>query len=216
MSTDIQITQLEKAIYKRAQLLADTHLHAARQHCDRILVEANRRLRQQEEKEVALAKVAADQAYRRRVQANEIRMQAELDQLRWSLVQSVMSRLESHLKTLTQQQDKYVPLLKQYFKYAALALDSQELVAEVNATDYALLVGQWEEFVKDTVPDKYCELAVQKTSHSIGGLLVRYKDNRVRVDNTFEGILIRLENELYQVITAQLFATPSSLSCDRL
>jgi V/A-type H+-transporting ATPase subunit E len=215
VSTDTQITQLEKAIYKRAQTLADTHLHAARQHCDRILVDANRRLRQQEEREIALAKVAADQTYRRHVQASEIRMQAELDQLRWSLVQSVMSRLEAHLKTLTQQQDKYIPLLKQYFKNAALALDSQELVAEVNANDYVLLSAQWEEFVKDTMPDKKCELIAQ-SRHSIGGLLVRHKDNRVRVDNTFEGVLIRLENELYQIITAQLFATTTALSCDKL
>jgi len=210
VSTDTQITQLEKAIYKRAQILADTHLHAARQQCDRILVETNRRLRQQEDREINIAKVAADQAYRRHVQASEIRMQAELDQLRWSLVQSVMNRLEAHLKMLTQQHDKYISLLKQYFKSAAQVLDSQALIVEVNADDYALLSKQWEAFVQETAPDKKCELTV-KTRNSIGGLLVRSQDNRVRVDNTFEGLILRLENELYQAITAQLFATTTSI-----
>jgi len=210
VTTDTQITQLEKAIYKRAQILADTHLHAARQQCDRILVDSNRRLRQKEDREIAIAKVVADQSYRRHVQASEIRMQAELDQLRWSLVQSVMSRLQTHLKTLTQQQDQYIPLLKQYFKSATQALDSKELVVEVNTDDHALLAPQWKDFIKDSAPDRKCELAVKKRN-SIGGLLVRSKDNRVRVDNTFEGLILRLENELYQVITAQLFATTTSI-----
>jgi len=210
VTTDTQITQLEKAIYKRAQILADTHLHAARQQCDRILVESNRRLREQEEREIAVAKVAADQSYRRHVQASEIRMQAELDQLRWSLVQSVMSRLQAHLKTLTQQHDSYISLLKQYFKNAAQILESKELVVEVNGEDYALLIDRWEDFVKETASDKKCELKAKK-HNSIGGLLVRDKDNRVRVDNTFEGLILRLENELYQTITAQLFATTTSI-----
>jgi V/A-type H+-transporting ATPase subunit E len=45
----------------------------------------------------------------------------------------------------------------------------------------------------------------------MGGLLVHDLEDRIRVDNTFEGLVERLENELHQVIIAQLFAMTTPL-----
>ncbi len=59
------------------------------------------------------------------------------------------------------------------------------------------------------VPNKHCSLEISKQPLT-GGVLVRNKTDRIRIDNTFEGLMARLENELYQVITAQLFATATS------
>jgi V/A-type H+/Na+-transporting ATPase subunit E len=206
MSTETQLQQLESAIRKRAQNLADNQLSAAQQKHDQILADATKRLNKREEREIEIAKAAAEQAYRRRVQASEIKMQAELDQLRWTLLQSVMSLLHEHLKQLSQHQENYIHLLKQYLKNAVTLFEDQELVVEVNADDHGLLAPQWEEFVKDCVPDKQCTLSVS-TQSITGGLLVRNKADRIRIDNTFEGLIARMENEIYQAITTQLFAS---------
>ncbi len=206
MSTETQLQQLESAIRKRAQTLADNQLLAAQQKHDQILADATKRLNKREERETEIAKAAAEQAYRRRVQASEIKMQAELDQLRWTLLQSVMSLLHEHLRQLSQQEESYVNLLKQYLKNAVSLFEDQELVVEVNADDHALLAPQWEDFVKDYVPEKQCTLSVSTQSFS-GGLLVRNKADRIRIDNTFEGLIARLESDIYQAIMAQLFAS---------
>jgi len=201
MSTHTQIEQLESAIHKRAQVLAESHLSAAQAQREKMLAESAKRLRRREEREIEMAKAEAEQEYRRIVQASEIKMQAELDQLRWKLLQSVINHLYEHLKRL--RKTTYINLLKQYFISAAQQIEDEALVVEVNHHDHALLAPQWEEIVK-SVPDKQCTLS-DSHQQSTGGVLVRA--DRIRIDNTFEGLIARLEDELYQIITAQLFAS---------
>lgn len=210
MNANTQLEQLESAIRQRAQTLADNHRQTAQQQREKILADSAKRLRQREEQATEIAKAAAEREYRRQVQASEIKMQAELDQLRWTLVQSVITNLQEQLRQLSQQQTIYVNLLKQYLKNAAQLFEDDNLVVEVNAHDHVLLAPQWEEIVDECVPNKHCTLSASSQPFT-GGLLVRNQEDRIRVDNTFEGLIARLENELYQVITAQLFvqATPT-------
>lgn len=206
MNSETQLEQLEKAIQLRAQSLVDSHLQTAKQQREKILEESARRLAKREERENELAKAAAEQEYRRRVQASEIKMQAELDKLRWILVQAVVSHLQKQLKSLREKSTSYVELLKQYLIHAANLLEDDELVVEVNNQDHLLLSPQWEAIINDCVPDKRCHLSASAQSFS-GGLLVRNQEDRIRIDNTFEGLIARLENKLHETITAQLFAS---------
>ena len=75
-----QVEQLENAIQQRAKTLANAHLQAAHEQRDKILADSAKRLQLREKREIDIAKSAADQDYRRRVQASEIKMQAKLDQ----------------------------------------------------------------------------------------------------------------------------------------
>lgn len=204
MTTNTQLEQLENAILKRAQTLADAQLHDAQQQCEQIQQEFNQRLQRREEHEINLAKAVAEKIYRRHVQANEIKMHSELDQLRWSLVQMIMTQLKHRLQQLREKPESYLALLRQYFMSAVVALERDHIVVEVNAQDYELLVAQWETLISECIPNKKCNLTINKKA-SIGGLLIRDEGNRIQIDNTFEGLISRLETELYQVITAQLF-----------
>ncbi len=199
-----QLEQLETAIRNQAKNLADSNLQAAEQQSIKILADANKQLAKKEEREIEKAQVAAEQEYRRKVQAGEIAMQAELDQLRWSLVQSVMANMQQHLQNLTS--DSYINLLKQYLTHTATLFEDEKLIIEVNAEDYQLLAPQWETIVNECVPDKKCILSME-TKKITGGLIIHNAVNRIRIDNSFEGLISRLENEIYQVITAQLFAS---------
>lgn len=203
MNTPLE--QLEYAILNRARTLADSQLRTAQQEQEKILTDSAKRLHLREEREVEMAKAMADQEYRRQIQASEIKMHAEVDQLRWTLIQSVMGQLKEHLKKLIDQHPTYENLLKQYLTQASQLFQEDELVIEVNAQDHALLSSQWSDFLKD-LPRKQFNLIVS-AQHFTGGLLVRNQQDRQRIDNTFEGLIARRENELYQVITAQLFAS---------
>jgi len=204
------LEQLESAIRQQAENLANTHLEAAQQKAEQIFADSAKRLQKREQREREIAEVTANQEFRRRVQASEIKMQAELDQLRWALVQSVLADLQVQLKELRQENDTYISLLKQYLKNAAQLFDEKELVVEVNADDHLLLAPLWDSFINDAVPDKICKLLASNKNFS-GGLLVRNEVDRIRVDNTFEGLIERLENEIYQIITTQLFASVTSI-----
>jgi V/A-type H+-transporting ATPase subunit E len=198
-----QLEQLENAIRKQAKNIADGNLQVAQQQRIKILADANRQTNKCEQREIEKAQAAAEQEYRRRVQAGEIAMQAELDQLRWSLIQSVLDNLQQYLQNLTT--DDYINLLKQYLKHTAMEFAEQDLVVEVNARDYKLLAPQWEAILLECVSNKNCTLSVENKSIT-GGLLIHNQANRIRIDSSFEGLISRLENEIYQVITTQLFA----------
>jgi V/A-type H+-transporting ATPase subunit E len=204
------LEQLENAIRQQAIKLANSHLNAAKQQAEQILVDSNQNLQQREKYERNQSQAAADQEYRRRVQANEIKMQAELDQLRWSLVQSVLADLRAHLKQLRQNQQIYIPLLKQYLKNATQLFDETELVVEVNSKDELLLKPIWQDFIAEIAAEKTFTLLVS-SEHFTGGLLIRNQTDRIRIDNTFEGLIERLKYELYQVIITQLFASVTSI-----
>ena len=204
MSTDTQLEQLETAILKQAQTQAQTHLQAGQQQNDRIVADSAKRLQQREQREIGIAKIAAEQEYRRQVQASEIKMQAELDQLRWSLVQAIITDLYKHLTQLCQQKTVYVELLQQYLQNAVTLFETDDLVVIVNSQDRAMLASQWDDITKNL--KQPCSLATE-TATVTGGLLVRDQADRIRINNTFEGLIARQESQLYQVITAQLFAS---------
>ena len=97
MSPRAEIDELESALLERAKALAAEYLAQAESERHRIVAEANDRLQLREEHEILAAKAAAERAFRRRMQAAEIKEQEELDRLRWSLVRDVMDRLQKQL-----------------------------------------------------------------------------------------------------------------------
>jgi V/A-type H+-transporting ATPase subunit E len=208
MTLNNQLEKLETAILQQAQALAENQRQIAQQHCAKILAASTKRLQMWEERETHNAKETAEQVYRRQVQASELKMQAELDRLRWHLVQAVLDKLRHRLTQLCTQPHRYLPLLKQYLAYAApLLTESKTLVVEVNRRDYEWLQPQWVEITKEISLSTQEYTLLASPRDFIGGLLIRDLADRVRLDNTFEGLINRLENELYQIIVAQLFAS---------
>ena len=198
-----QLAALENAILSRAHHLVDTQHQAAQQQREKILADANKQVHFKEERETETAKIAAEQAYRRQVQASEIKLHAQLDQLRWSLIQSVMSKLHARLQEVVKHTDSYLALLQQYFGQAAQVIEREALIVEANERDYDLLSKHWVDFTEHT--SKSCSLA-KSTQVMTGGIIVTSDDNRIRVDYSFEGLVRQLEDDIYQLITALLFA----------
>jgi len=199
-----QVAALEKAIYERARNLADEHLQQARRARERIREDSADRLRLLEEKEVLVGKAKAEREFRRRVQASEIRLQAELDRLRWGLVQSVMEGLKARLTDISANPEQYLPLFIRLLAQAARAIERDEVVAMVSDPDHRRFADQWEEMAQQAVPEKKLTLSAE-TCPCSGGVLLKSIDERISVDNTFEGRITRMEEELHRVILERLF-----------
>lgn len=202
-----QVTELESAILQRANRLAVEFRQRAERSRDNILREASDRLRLHEEREVLLAKAMAERAYRRQVQANELRLRAQMDQVRWNLAKEVQERLLDRAAAFTKDADPYLPALARLLAAAVAEFPADvELVAEVNAEDRQQLAPQWPEFAEEAVPGRPIALGAEPV-HCTGGVIVRTPDNRIRVDNTFEGRLERLQAEVLRAVTERLFAS---------
>jgi len=198
-----QVKELETAILQRADRLAAEYRTRAERSRDNILSEAHERLRLREEREVLLAKAQAERAYRRKVQANELTFHREMDHLRWNLVRGVEQRLGERMKAFIKDQAAYDKVLQGYLAQGAALIEQDAVVAELNVHDHQRLEPSWAEFAAAAVPDKRILLAPEAIN-TLGGVLIRSEDGRIRLDNTFEGRMERLKSRLHQIIVERL------------
>ncbi|MGE5242219.1 MAG: V-type ATP synthase subunit E [Bacteroidota bacterium] len=210
MSTKAGIDELESALLARARALAEEHLVNARRTCDQIISDANEHLRLREEREILAAKTQAERSYRQRVQAAEIKHQEELDRLRWDLVRGVMERLTGEFGKIAADDKTYLPLLRRFLARAVTAIEDPELVAAVNARDHQRLAKNWDAFVREAGVTQRVVLAPEPIV-GIGGVQVRNVDDTIRIDNTFEGRLDRLQEVLHQTVMERLFASTADI-----
>jgi len=204
MKQETVINNLQQALLDRAEKLAEEYLARAKRAHQHVLEDAQEKLHLREQRETLAAQAEAERSYRRKIQANELQLRSKLDELRWQLIQSVLHDLPGELSKLVAQ-DNYLPLLQQFTKQAAASIESDQLVAEVNARDLALLQPRWQDFLVQSGTEKQVRLA-STPQQCIGGILLRSEDNRIRVDNTFDGRMERFAESLQQAITERLFA----------
>ncbi|MBU0498942.1 MAG: V-type proton ATPase subunit E [Gammaproteobacteria bacterium] len=207
-----QVAALERAILDRARGLAEEYLGKATQQRDNILQDATERQRLAEEREVLAAKAAADRLQRRKVQAGELKIQAQLDQLRWGLALAVQSRLAERLAELRADRPAYRDWLAELLAEGARLIPEGDLIAEVDVDDLEWLPAAWPGLIAKAAPGRVIELSQRpfdglraSPSACSGGILLRTADNRVRLDNRFEGRLKRLERGVQRVLMQHLF-----------
>jgi V/A-type H+-transporting ATPase subunit E len=205
-----RVEALEQAILERARLLAEEHIQQGERSRERIMEDSREKIRLLEEKEILSAQSRAEREFRRLVQARELGMQAELDHLRWRLVQSVTDSLFERLNKLAAKDQDYLPLFERLLGDAARSIERGELVARMNRKDLERLGDRWEVLVKDVAPDKQVKLDREPIEAS-GGVLVTDVDHRIAVDNSFEGVVKRLESELNRVVVEHLFPSASRM-----
>ena len=83
-----QVQELERAILARAERLASEFRDRAQRSRDSILREAAERLRLREQREEAIAKALGERTFRQQVQASELKIQSQVDRMRWNLVRT--------------------------------------------------------------------------------------------------------------------------------
>lgn len=210
MNTAVQVEDLHTALLARAKTLADEILARAKRERDRVIEDASTRLHLREEREIAAAAALGERAFRQLVQASEIEMREDLDRARWVHVQAAMDAIKDRLAALVNNEAVYLPLLEKLLVKAAVVIESDDLVAQLSARDFAQLSGRWDSFAKKAVPDKRIVLS-SESLRTVGGVLVSSADNRIRVDNTFDGRMERLELELERAITERLFASAAPM-----
>jgi V/A-type H+/Na+-transporting ATPase subunit E len=200
-----QVQELERAILARAQQLADQFAEQGRRARDSILREANDQLRAREQREEAAAKAAGDRHYRQRVQAEELKLQRQLDQVRWNLVRAVEDRLRDRFAALVADETAYLEHLRALLREGAQEIGVPAFTVRANAADLERLQRVW-----PAIEAELAGLSARLDPEPIptlGGLLLLGEGGRVRVDNRFEGRLERLRPLLQRAILEHLLPT---------
>lgn len=196
----------------RAQQLADQFAEQAQRTHDALLRDASERVRQREQREEAIARALGERHYRQRVQAAELKLQSNVDRVRWNLVRAVESRLEERMRALREDADAYAGYLRGLLREGAAQLGAGDLLVRADQVDHAVVEALLAELGPGLSGSR---LALDPAPlHTVAGVLLLSADGRVRVDQTFEGRLTRLRPQLQQVILERLFpvsAEPGNL-----
>lgn len=198
-----QLEELENAILSRARELAEQHAEQARRTRETLLREASERLRQREKDAEARARERADQHYRQTVQTAELRLRSQLDRTRWNLVRGVERRLAERMRSFMEDESAYRQYLQSLIANGAALLPSSAVVIRANAVDFRHLEDVWDA-IDGQLPDKNLRLD-EEPIETLGGVLLTSDDGHVRVNQTFEGRLARLQPRIQQVILEHLF-----------
>lgn len=203
MSDATQVGSLEAALLTRAQKLADEYIAGGHNARERILAETNQRLHIEEEREVLSAKAHAERIYQQHVQAAELNLRAELDRLRWGMVNDILAALPARIAQLAQDEPAYLSLLRGWIAEGAASIERDALLVQANARDLALLRREWPTLARQLAPDKDLQLSDQAMDR-MGGVLIASMDGDIRLDNTFEGRMERLGERLQRTVADRL------------
>lgn len=203
-----QVRALQDAIIKRAHELTEEHINQGQMTRNRIMEDARAKVKLMEQKELLAAKDNAERSYQRRVQASEIKLQAELDRNRWGLVQSVMHNVNKQVAEITRDSDAYDPVFMHLLEKGVEAMGQSKLIAMVNHNDGQKYAPHWAKMTSHI--DVSIELSGQYCDCS-GGVKLLSVGADMMVDNTFEGIIARRQDELMQIIFERLFARVPSM-----
>ncbi len=203
-----KVKELQQAIIQRAKELAEEHVNQGKMTANRIIRDARDKVKLMEKKELLAAKDNAEREYQRRVQANELRMQAELDRNRWGLVQSVMDTVSQRVAKLAEDEMQYKPILQQLLQQGVELINASQLEARINFRDRQQYAEKWQELVgeltaKVELSDENCDCS--------GGVKLYSEDGDVMLDNSFEGIISRRQDELMRLVFERLFSQVQSI-----
>ncbi len=203
-----QVASLKQAIVDRARELSAEHVRQGQMTRNRIMDDARDKVKLMEQKELLAAKENAERMYHRRVQASEIKLQAEMDRNRWGLVQSVMDEVQRRVAELVADRDAYDPVFRQLLLQGIQLLGIEHQVAKVNHDDRQYYQKNWDKLVGDTgvnveLSDELCPC--------VGGVRLYSIDGEMLVDNTFDGIIERRHDALMRLVFERLFSKVPSM-----
>jgi V/A-type H+-transporting ATPase subunit E len=205
-----QVAALQKAILERARELADEHIKQGELTRTKILADTREKIKLREEKELLAAQVEADREYDRLVQASELKIQAELDRNRWGLVQAAMDKVARRLSALRKHKRRYEKVFSALLEQGVEAIGQKSIIASINNDDHGLFHDRWGEIVRKACGDKVDVKLAPEACACSGGVRLVSAQGDVMLDNTFEGIIARREEELQRIIFERLFSTASS------
>ena len=202
-----QAEKLEASLAAQAVTLADEHQRHGEEARDVILARAREHLEARAAREQEQFRLAAERLFRQRVQAASIRFAAEYDRLRWVLVEGALAQLQARLAQLVADPGRYHAVLRRFVAEGVAAIAEGELVAEF--CPHELDVREdGARIAREAAPGRGIE-ARPLAANASGGVRVLSNDGRVRVDNSFEGRLARLESEIVRRVMETLFPDES-------
>jgi len=211
VSDNEQVAALKLAILKRAGDLSEEHIQQGKMTAEKILEDMREKIQLMEQKELLSAKVHADRAYQRKVQASELRMQAEQDRNRWGLAQSVLELVIEQINAIHDDSSRYDKMFRALLKQSVKKIGPVPLVAYLNKMDQQRYSANWQTLVQQCCGKAADIQLASELCECSGGFKLTSETGDMMLDYTFEGVFQRKDAELQRLIFERMFSSAKSV-----
>ncbi|BAD85788.1 archaeal/vacuolar-type H+-ATPase, subunit E [Thermococcus kodakarensis KOD1] len=180
-------------------------LSEAQKEAEKIKEEARKRAEDRAQWILRKAKTQAEMEKQRAIASARLEVRKKRLEVQEEMIRAVLSALRERLASLPA--DEYFQTLVTLTTEALEELNIDSAVVRSNEETLKLIVEKLPEFKKSVSEKlgKEVEITVGEPISTIGGVLVESSDGSVRVDNTFEARIERLEADLRARIAKALF-----------
>jgi V/A-type H+-transporting ATPase subunit E len=191
--------EIIQEIHREAEQKIQYILNEAKEEAERIKEEARKRAEAQAEWILRKAKTQADLEKQRLIANARLEVRKKRLAVQEELINEVLSALRERLSSMPD--EEYFETLVVLAEEAVNELGLREVSVSSNERTLKLLSERLDEF-KERVG---VEVTLGEPIDTIGGIIVSDPEGKVRVDNTFEARIERMENELRAEIAKALF-----------
>lgn len=180
-------------------------LSEAEKQAEEIKAEAEKRARVKAEWILRKAQTQAEIEKQRIIANAKLEIRKKRLALQEELINEVFKSLKERLATLPK--EEYFEIIKNLLLQAVRELGEDKVRVSSNETTLQLIaerINEIKAFLKEKV-DREVSIELGDRIETIGGVLVENATRTVRVDNTFEARIERLESELRSRIAKVLF-----------
>jgi len=200
------IAQIEKTAEEKAAAILDE----ARARAEALLTEARAQASEQERSALARGAQEARRESQRilaeaRIQARRARVQAQEDSVRQAFEQA-RQMLQNLADSGQSGGVSYHAVLKGLIAESIASTDTAELEVQVRQADHALVTAELLGAVAAECGRSVAVTLSPVALATAGGAVVRSRDGRVRVDNTFEARTARFMDAIRTRVAKELFA----------
>ncbi len=191
-----EITSLSEQ--SKSQILSEAEMRRKE-----ILAEAEAEAKRIESEIASKAEEEARQNVRRDVSKKKLSIQMDYLNLREQVIEGIMANVHKELQKLTKSKS-YLPLMERLLEESLFAINGGDLVLTLRSEDKGIFSQDKLNELTSKVSAE-CKISLSdKDLNSIGGLVLTRNDGLISVDNTFEKIIERKNDEIRKVIVSQL------------
>ncbi|AJC71542.1 MAG: V-type ATP synthase subunit E [Thermococcus sp.] len=192
---ELIIQEINRAAEQKIQYI----LSEAREEAEKLKEEARKRAQAQAEWILRKAKTRAAIEKQRIIANAKLEVRKKKLAVQEELIGEVLSAMKEKLAALPE--DEYFEVLVGLAKEAVGELGIEKIIVRSNEKTLRLIESRINEFSERVGAD----VSAGEPIECIGGVLVESPDGTIKVDNTFDGRIERLESELRAAIAKALF-----------
>jgi len=198
------VENLGNVVINESQDKAEWIIKSAQEMSNKYIDEATLKASENAEKIIAQGKYTGEKEKQKILSTAEMEVKRMVLNCRESLIDEAFALAREKFETFKKTKE-YKDILQRHIIVSIEELEGNSFTIVVSKHDSFSLSDSVVNRIKKETEKKGLKLELQEVDKDIGGVIVRERDGKVSIDNTFDSMLNRIKNEIRAKVSEILF-----------